>query len=407
MTSRRLLDFSGGSIESKNDSMTPSLGLLLAFWLATNVLVILWSRCEISDAYLPGSWRVLGVVFYAAVALAPLAILFLVRGRFLNPVMLGLLVSCCLAISVASNESNQLRAQMQFSLDHEREFAHLDLVEGIIRPLISKIVETYVGILGDDKTGGSTARTHVAINYMFDSASFLAVFALGTRLLSPAATWLCLFTIAFFAQTSIFAGRMGALFLAGGFFWQLFLLVSRRYPVAVISGLIISFLRTDVVFATAFAILSLAWIEKRWPSLKEWSVFAVLIVISLVVPKTLIALHPTANFNSFLITHGEYFTKAIGNLMSLKLAVALASPVLVIVIVTTSRISRTVAAVGPPALIYLGIVFLIADFSETRLLGPALGALAFVGSEGLASLLGSAAMGRAADGTGREASLSE
>ena len=48
--------------------------------------------------------------------------------------------------------------------------------------------------------------------------------------------------------------------------------------------------------------------------------------------------------------------------------------------------TRTVAVVVPAALIHVGIVFLLADFSETRLIIPALGALAFVASEGLGKL---------------------
>jgi len=41
----------------------------------------------------------------------------------------------------------------------------------------------------------------------------------------------------------------------------------------------------------------------------------------------------------------------------------------------------------PSAVIYLGIVFLIADFSETRPLGPPLAGLAFAACEALGRLL--------------------
>ncbi|MBR1130050.1 hypothetical protein [Bradyrhizobium iriomotense] len=366
---------------------TPPLRLVLGFWVVANVLMVVWWRLGISDRWFPGALRYVGMAVPALVALAPLVLLFKVRDRFFNPVVLGLLVSCCLAASITAHEANLLREQMQFSLDHEREFAHGEFVEGIIRPLISKIVEIYVQVLGDDHLRGSTFRTHVAINYMFDSLSFLAVFALGTLLLTPTATWLCLLTFAFYTQTAIFAGRMGAVFIAGGLFWQMFLLVSRRYPVAIVSGLIISFARTDVVFATAFVPLTLAAFERRWPTTREWSVSAVLVGISLLVPKMLIWMHPQAIFSSFLITQGDYFTKLLGNLLSMKMAVAIASPVLAIVIVRTCSITRTMAVVLPAGLIHVGIVFLIADFSETRLIAPALGVLTFVSSEALGNLL--------------------
>jgi hypothetical protein len=276
---------------------------------------------------------------------------------------------------------------MQFSLDHEREFAHMELVEGIIRPLISKIVEVYVQVLGDDHMRGSTVRTHIAINYMFDSLSFLAVFALATLLLSRTSAWICLLLFAFYTQTAIYPGRMGPVFIAGGLFWQLFLIASRRYPAAIISGLIICFARTDVVFASAFALLSLAAFERRWPSVKEWGVFAALVGMSVLIPKLLILMHPQADFRSFLITHGEYFSKLVVNLLTMKLAVAIASPVLAIAIVRTFALTRTIAVVVPAALVHVGIVFVIADFSETRLIVPAMGALAFVASEALGQLL--------------------
>lgn len=366
---------------------TPSLNLVLGTWIVTNCLAALWWRLELSDKWLPGGWRALGVSIYAIVALSPLALLFLFRRNRVNPVLLGLLVCCCFAASITAHEANLLREQMQFSLDHERQFAHMDLVEGVIRPLISKIVEVYVRILGDDNFRGSTFRTHIAINFMFDSLSFLAVFALGTLLLSRTSAWICLFLFAFYSQIAIYPGRMGAVFIAGGLFWQLFLIASKRYPAAIISGLIICFARTDVVFASSFALLSIPAFERRWPSLREWSVFAVLVIMSVVVPKTLILMHPQADFKSFLITHGDYFSKLVVNLLTMKLAVAIASPVLAIVILMTFKITRTIAVVVPAALIHLGIVFVIADFSETRLILPALGALAFVSSEALGRLL--------------------
>ncbi|MCK1677151.1 hypothetical protein [Bradyrhizobium sp. 150] len=390
------------------DTKSPSLMLVLGFWIVSNILVIGWWWLEISDTWswigstdgyllphrlralgitVPGLLRAVSVTVFVLAALAPLLLLFLFRKKFSNPVVLGLLVSCCLALSISAHEANLLRGQMQQSLDHEREFAHADLVEGIIRPLISRIVETYVQILGDDHLGGSTLHTHVAINYMFDSLSFLAVFALGCLLLSPTSTWICLLSFAFYTQTAIYPGRMGPVFIAGGIFWQLFLLVSRRYPAAIISGLIISFARTDVVFASAFVLLSLAAFERRWPTVKEWGVFAALIGISVLVPKLLISMHPNANFGSFLVTHGDYFTKVLGNLVNAKMAVAIASPVLAIAVVRAFSITRTMAVVLPAALIHVGIVFLIADFSETRLIIPALGAFAFVSSEALGNLL--------------------
>lgn len=396
-----MLSWSGGLgrlLKFDDDMKTPSLGLVLGFWVVSNILVVAWYWVNISDRYLAGLLRYAGIAFYVVIALVPLLVLFKVRRRFFNPVTLGLLVSCCLALSITAHEANLLREQMQFSLDHEREFAHGELVEGIIRPLISKIVETYVQVLGDDHLRGSTRETHVAINYMFDSLSFLAVFALGTLLLSPTSTWLCLLTFAFYTQTAIYPGRMGPVFIAGGLFWQLFLLVSRRYPAAIISGLIISFARTDVVFATAFVPLSLSAFERRWPTTREWCVSGVLVFISLLVPKMLLSMHPQAIYTSFLITHGDYFSKLVVNLLTMKLAVAIASPVLAIVIVRTFALTRTMAVVVPAGLIHIGIVFLIADFSETRLIVPALGALAFISSEALGNLLtGKSQAGSGAD----------
>lgn len=366
---------------------TPSLGLVLGFWVTSNVLVIAWWWVNISDRYLPGLLRYAGITFYVAVALVPLLLLFKVRRRFFNPVALGLLVSCCLALSITAHEANLVRDQMQLSLDHEREFAHMDAVEGVIRPLLAKITEAYVQILGDDHTrGGSTFHTHIVANYLFDSLSFLAVFALATLLLSPAAAWLCLLSFAFYTQIAIYPGRMGPVFIAGGLFWQLFLLTSRRYPAAIISGLIISFGRTDVVFASAFSLLGLAAFERRWPTLKEWGVFGLLIGISVAVPKTLIWMHPGTDYRSFLVTNGD-FSKLVGNLLAMKLVVAIASPVLVIAIVRTFVLTRTIAIVGAATLTHVGLVFFIADFSETRLIIPALGGLAFAASEALGKLL--------------------
>lgn len=369
-----------------DDMTTPSLGLVLAFWIVTNILVNAWWRLELSDRYLPGAWRYVGIAIFVLVALAPLALLFFIRQSFFNPVVLGLLVSCCLAASITAHEANLLREQMQLSLDHEREFAHMDLVEGVMRPLISKIVEVYVQVLGDDHLRGSTYRTHIAINYMFDSLSFLAVFALGTLLLSRTSTWLCLFLFAFYTQIAIYPGRMGPVFIAGGLFWLLFLIVSRRYTAAIISALIISFGRTDVVFASAFALLGLAAFERRWPTPKEWGVFALLVGISVAVPKTLIWMHPGTDFGSFLVTKGD-FSKLVVNLQTMKLVVAIASPVLAIAIVRTFVLTRTIAVVGAAALTHLGLVFSIADFSETRLIIPGLAGLVFVASEELGKLL--------------------
>ncbi|MDH2344342.1 hypothetical protein QCM77_02825 [Bradyrhizobium sp. SSUT18] len=386
-----MLSSSGGlgRLLNFNDRMkTPSLGLVLGFWGISNVLVIAWWWADISDRFLPGALRYAGITFFVGASLAPLVLLFKVRRKFFNPVVLGLLVSCCLALSITAHEANLLRERLQFSLDHEREFAHVDAVEGVIRPLIARITEAYVQILGDDHTrGGSTFHTHIVVNYVFDSLSFLAVFALATLLLSPTATWLCLLTFAFYTQIAIYPGRMGPVFIAGGLFWQLFLLVSRRYPAAIISGLIISFGRTDVVFASAFVLLSLAAFERRWPTPKEWALFGLLVGISMAVPKMLIWMHPGTDFKSFLITHGDYFSKLVGNLLTMKLAVAIASPVLAIAVVRTFALTRTIAVVVPAALVHVGIVFLIADFSETRLIIPSLGALAFVASEALGKAL--------------------
>lgn len=386
---------------------TPSLSLVMGFWVISNVLVIAWWWADISDKFLPGVLRYAGIAFFVCAALVPLVLLFKVRRSFFNPVVLGLLVCCCLALSITAHEANLLRERMQFSLDHEREFAHVDAVEGVIRPLIARITEAYVQVLGDDHTGrGSTFHTHIVANYMFDSLSFLAVFALATLLLSPTASWLCLLTFAFYTQTAIFPGRMGAVFIAGGLFWQLFLLASRRYSAAIISGLIISFGRTDVVFASAFVLLSLAAFERRWPTLKELGLFGLLVGMSIAVPKMLIWMHPGSDFRSFLITHGDYFSKLVGNLLSMKLVVAIASPVLAIVIVRTFAPTRTMAVVLPASLVHVGVVFVIADFSETRLIIPALTALAFVASEALGKLLETAAADRSPT-TAEDASLAE
>lgn len=212
------------------------------------------------------------------------------------------------------------------------------------------------------------------------------MFALATLLLSPTAAWLCLLTFAFYTQIAIYPGRMGPVFIAGGLFWQLFLLTSRRYPAAVISGLIISFGRTDVVFASSFALLGLAAFERRWPTPKEWAVFGLLIGISLAVPKALIWMHPGTDYRSFLVTNGD-FSKLVGNLQTMKLVVAIASPVLAIAIVRTFALTRTIAIVGAATLTHVGLVFFIADFSETRLVIPALAGLTFVASEGLGKML--------------------
>lgn len=372
---------------------TPSLKLLFAFWITSNLVVISWM---LGDHYLARrllpwpsiSYEHLEKTLYFFVVLAPFFLLAYFKKYFRDPVMVGLLVCCCLALSIAYNEANQLRSQMQFSLDNEASFASSDLVEGVIRPLIARVVKIYVAIFGDDNSGGSTYFTHLLVNYLFNSATLLAAFALATVLLSPVPAWLCLFIVAFFGQVSFYPGRMGPFFIAGGFLWQLFLICSRRYVAAIICGLVISFARTDVVFAPAFAMLGFAWLERRRPSPKELAVFATLILISLAVPKVLIWLHPSVDYRSFLFTHGDYFTKPWVNLLNLRLALAIASPVLVLILVLgTSPRSPTVALVALPALAHLSMVFLVADFSETRLLIPTLAALAFIACERLGNQL--------------------
>lgn len=61
----RLLNFN-------EDMKTPSLGLVLGFWLVSNVLVIAWWWINISDRYLPGVLRYAGIALYVVVALVPL-----------------------------------------------------------------------------------------------------------------------------------------------------------------------------------------------------------------------------------------------------------------------------------------------------------------------------------------------
>ena len=134
----------GRSLNFDQRMKTPSLSLVLGFWAVSNILAITWWWAEISDRYLPGVLRYAGIAFFLGAALAPLVLLFSVRRRFSNPVVLGLLVCCCLALSITAHEANLLRGQMQFSLDHEREFAHIDAVEGVIRPLIARITDAYV-----------------------------------------------------------------------------------------------------------------------------------------------------------------------------------------------------------------------------------------------------------------------
>jgi hypothetical protein len=381
-------------LKARFDLRTPSLGLLFTFWIISNLIVVFWLM---GDHYLAHSiyWRI-GTPYvatertlYAIVLVAPLLLIAYRRKYFLDPLKLGLLVCCCLAISIAYNEANQVRSGMQYSLDNEANFLTSDLVEGVIRPLIAAVVKVYIAVFGDDHSGGSTAFTHMAINYLFDSAALLAAFSLGTVLLSPTSTWLYLFVVAFFGQISIYPGRMGPFFIAGGFLWQLFLLSSRRYTAAIICGFVISFSRTDVVFASAFAMLGFAWFERRRPSQKEATVFGVLVAISLLVPKILILLHPrTVIYASFLFTHGDYFSKLTENLTNLRLTLAIASPVLALILVLgVSPRSRTVAIVALPALAHLSMVFLVADFSETRLLIPALAALAFIACERLGYFL--------------------
>lgn len=370
----------------------PSLKLLSSFWLISNLLVVVWLRGEISDARLPDHWKLLALAIGVVGALAPFAIFRYCRKRLTDLAVLGLLVGCCLAVSVAYNEANQLRDAMQVSLDHERAFLHADLAEGVIRPLISIIVDLYVRVLGDYQHpgllthGGNTYTTHILINYMFDSATFLAAFALGATLLSPEAAWLYLIAVAFVAQTATMEGRMGNAFLAGGFCWQLFLLTSGRRLAAVISGLLLSFMCAELVFATAFAILGIALFERRTPTAKEWGTFAALVAISLVVPELLTLLHPGVSFWSLLVAHGDDFAKMVGSNRLLGLAVGLASPMLAAIVVTRNKASRIVAVVVPAALVYSAIAWLFADFSEARVLGPALVALALIACERLGNL---------------------
>ncbi|WP_454627913.1 hypothetical protein [Bradyrhizobium cenepequi] len=328
------------------------------------------------------------MAFFVIVAFSPFALILYFRKRAVGLTLLGLMVCSCLALSLTTNAANVLRSATQAAIDNEIALVHSDRVEGVMRPLVGKIVEGYVSILGDDKSGRGTTRfTYLAIDYMFNSASLLAAFALATFLLSPTASWLCLFMVAFFAQAAIDPNRMGAVFLAGGFFWQLFLLASGRNIAAIVSGLVICFWRTDVVFATAFGALGLAWADGKWPSQKQWATFGLLILTSIAVPKILLLLHPNADYSSFLVTNGD-FSKTYGNYRALKLALGIASPALIVIIATTAfKLSRVAKVVLPPALIHLLMVFLIADFTETRLLGPALGGLAFLCSERLAALL--------------------
>ncbi|MDH2398968.1 hypothetical protein QCM77_03040 [Bradyrhizobium sp. SSUT18] len=379
---------------NETDVTSPSLKTLLTYWLVPSVLVVLWHYGEfparVVHAVTGLPWRPMKVILSAPVALFPFLALFYFRKYFAKPTSIGLLVCCGLALSVASIEANYLRASMQYSLDNEIAYVtKLNLVEGVIRPLVSRIVQGYVWVLGDDNSGRSTYITHLSLNYMFDSASFIAAFALATVLVRPAALpiqILFVLFVAFYAQTAIVPGRMGSVFLAGGFFWQLFLLGSKRYALMLLSGLVMSFMRTDLVFATAFAIPGIAWFERRWPNAVEWLTFAGLIVISLAVPKILIALYPVQpDFSSFLLTHGDYFTKPLGNLSASRLAVGVAAPIFVLLVLTwTPGVSRTTAIVLPPAVVYLAMVFVIADFTEPNKLVPILGALALVCCERLA-----------------------
>lgn len=378
------------------DVASPSLKALFTYWLVPSVLIVLWFYGEYPARYvyhISGlSFRATELILLAPVAISPFLALIYFRKHFVKPTTIGLLVCCGLALSVASNEGNQLREKMQFSLDNEIAYVtKLNLVEGVIRPLISRVVQGYVWVLGDDNSGGSTYITHVSINYLLDSASFIAAFALATILVRPAALAihiLFVLFVAFYAQTALVPGRMGSVFLAGGFFWQLFLLASKRHAVMLLSGLFVSFWRTDLVFATAFAIPGIAWFERRWPNGLEWLTFVGLIVISLAVPKLLIAMHPVApNYASFLLTHGDYFTKPLGNLSASKLAIGMAAPLFVLIILTwSSGVSRTTATVLPPALVYLAMVFVIADFTEPNKMIPIFGALALICIERLAAL---------------------
>src|SRR5438874_12872046 len=113
-----MLSSSGGlgRLLNFNDRMkTPSLGLVVGFWGISKVLVIAWWWADISDRFLPGVLRYAGIAVFVGVSLAPLVLLFKVRRTFFNPVVLGLLVSCCLALSITAHEANLLRERLQFS----------------------------------------------------------------------------------------------------------------------------------------------------------------------------------------------------------------------------------------------------------------------------------------------------
>jgi hypothetical protein len=376
----------------------PSLKLLLSFWIISNVLVILWLRFSFSDYGLSQNWRALSVTLCTLALLSPLVLLHYFKNYFHDLTRLGLLVCCCLAVFSTIHEANLLREAMQVTIDHDRSFLTSSYVEAVIRPLVSYIVDGYSRVFGDDHTQGITTITdirsgyftHIIINYMFDSLTFLSVFALATILLSPTGAWICLFIAGMIAQTAaMHDSRMGNVFLAGGVFFQLFLLMSGRYKAAIISGLIISFGRSDTVFTSAFAILGIAYFDRRWPSKTEWRTFAALIGTSIVVPALLIFhhRHGGTNYQSFLITQGDPFTKMYVNIITLRQLVGLSCPMLAIIIAASGKLSRTAAVVIPPALAYLGIVFLIADFTETAKLGPMLMALGFVCADRLESRL--------------------
>ncbi len=100
---------------------TPSLGLVLGFWAisersglspgggSTYPTGIFTSRVCCGMPELLSTWS---LPWFRCCSCSR------VRTEFLyNPVTLGLLVSCCLALSITAHEANLLREQLQFSLD--------------------------------------------------------------------------------------------------------------------------------------------------------------------------------------------------------------------------------------------------------------------------------------------------
>lgn len=98
-------------------------------------------------------------------------------------------------------------------------------------------------------------------------------------------------------------------------------------------------------------VLVIAW---WWADISDRfrpGVLSLLVGISIAVPKILIWMHPGPDFRSFLIAHGDYFSiNWLVNLLTMKLAVAVASLFLAIVIVRTFALTRTMAIVLPASL---------------------------------------------------------